>query len=188
MKLVKSLAMGSIVLLGTASAWGANYVIDTKGAHAAIDFRFKHLNISWLTGRFNEFSGTFVYDEENPAASSVEVSINTKSLDSNHAERDKHIRSSDFMNTDKYPTATFVSSSIAPNPDGTAKVTGDLTLHGVTKEISFDASLVGKGKDPWGGYRAGFEATFLLNTMDFGMKFPPTNEVELTLLLEGIRQ
>ncbi len=176
-----------------ACAWvfpvsAADYVIDTKGAHASIDFRFKHLNISWLTGEFREFEGRFSHDESNPTSSRVEVTINTASIDTNHAERDKHMRSDKYLHTDKYPVAKFASTRVESKGGTAATIYGDLTLHGVTRKIAIDATMIGAGSDPWGGYRAGFEGKVTLNTKDFGMKFPPTNQVELALYIEGIRQ
>lgn len=166
----------------------ADYLIDTKGGHAAVAFKFKHLGVSWLSGEFKDFDGTFTYDEEDPTASAVTVNIRTASIDSNHAERDKHMRSEKFLDTDTFPEASFVSKRVSMMDDGAMKVVGDLTLHGVTKEVSVDANVVGMGDDPWGGYRAGFEGSAVVNTMDFGMKFPPTNTVHMMLMLEGIRQ
>lgn len=166
----------------------ADYNVDTKGAHAAITFKFKHLGISWLTGEFTDFDGTFSFDADDLEASNVNINIRTASIDSNHAERDRHIRSDDFLDTDKFPDASFTSTKIAENSDGTLAVTGNLTLHGMTNEITIQASKTGEGKDPWGGYRVGLEGTTTLDTMAFGMKFPPTNEVIMNLYLEGIRK
>jgi polyisoprenoid-binding protein YceI len=166
----------------------ADYLIDTKGGHAAVAFKFKHLGVSWLSGEFKDFDGTFTYDEADPTASAVAVNIRTASIDSNHAERDKHMRSEKFLDTDSFPEASFVSKRVSMLEDGAMKVVGDLTLHGVTKEVSIDANVVGMGDDPWGGYRAGFEGSTVVDTMDFGMKFPPTNTVHMVLMLEGIRQ
>jgi polyisoprenoid-binding protein YceI len=134
----------------------ADYVIDTKGAHAFIQFRIPHLGYSLLLGRFNDFSGKFSYDEENPDAASVEVRIKTASIDSNHAERDKHLRGEDFLDVDNYPLAEFVSTGYRENPDRTAVLSGNLTLHGVTRQVQIAVEPVGQGPDPWGGYRMGF--------------------------------
>lgn len=164
------------------------YVIDTKGGHAAVAFKFKHLGLSWLSGEFKDFDGAFSYDEANPTASTVAVNIRVASIDSNHAERDKHMRSDKFLDANSFPEARFSSRSVSMNDDGGMKIVGDLTLHGVTREVSIDARIVGMGDDPWGGYRVGVEGVTILNTLDFGMKFPPTNTVHLELLLEGIRQ
>lgn len=183
-KLVTGIVMAASI--GTANA--ASYVIDTQHGHASIDFKFKHLNIAWLTGEFKDFDGTFEFNPEDMQASKVEVNIRTASIDSNHAERDKHMRGEKFLNTSEFPDAKFVSTKVTEMTDGKFQVYGDLTLHGVTKEIVIDSRKVGEGKDPWGGYRAGFEGSVTINTLDFGMGFPPTNEVELYLYLEGKRQ
>lgn len=187
--LTVSLISGSLLLALPANA--DDYVIDTKGAHASINFRIKHLGYSWLTGRFDRFSGQFSFDEKDPSAAKISVDIDTASVNSNHAERDKHLRSADFLEVSKYPKATFKSTKVEANADGTAKVTGDLTLHGVTKEIVIDAKMVGSGKDPWGGYRTGFTGTTSLKMADFGIKRdlgPASAVVEMQLEVEGVRQ
>jgi len=91
-----------------------NYVIDTQGSHAFIQFKIPHLGFSWLLGRFDRFEGTFSYDEKNPSASKVKVTIDTASINSNHAKRDKHLRSKDFLDVKRFPRATFVSTSVEP--------------------------------------------------------------------------
>lgn len=179
------IAVATLAIAGPVRA--AEYVIDTRGAHAAIQFKYKHLGISWLTGMFKTFDGTMTFDEANPAASKVVVNIDVASLDSNHAERDKHIRNPDYLDVAKYPTARFETTRVEPKGEGKATVYGNLTLHGQTKEISIDAAIIGKGNDPWGGYRVGFEGFTTLNTLDFGFKMPPSNEVHMELFLEGIR-
>jgi len=190
MKMKNQLSKLALVaaLLATPLVQAATYVIDTKGAHAAVAFKFKHLNISWLTGEFEDFDGQFTYDEANPKASTIEVNVRTASIDSNHAERDKHMRSAKFLDTDQFPSAEFASKRVEVGADGALTVVGDLTLHGVTKEVAIDAEMTGAGDDPWGGYRAGFEGSVTIDTTEFGMKFPPSNEVELLFFLEGIRQ
>ena len=167
------------------------YLIDNKGAHAFIQFRIQHLGYSWLSGRFNDFSGSFEYDEKKPEAASVKVDIDVSSIDSNHAERDKHLRSKEFLEVDKYPKAGFVSTSFKENGDGTARLDGNLTLHGVTKPVTIAVEHVGHGPDPWGGYRRGFEGTTRIALADYGIDYnlgPKSKEVELTLSVEGIRQ
>jgi len=183
--LVASLTFGSSALMA------ADYVVDTKDAHAFIQFRVQHLGYSWLYGRFNDFSGKFSYDEAAPEKSSIEVNIKTNSVDSNHAERDKHLRGEDFLNVDKYPQAKFVSTSFTPGKDGKAVVKGELTLHGVTKTIEIAVESIGAGKDPWGGYRHGFEGKTQFAMADFGIMKdlgPKSKNVEMILSLEGIRQ
>jgi polyisoprenoid-binding protein YceI len=169
----------------------AEYVIDTKGAHAFVQFRIKHLGYSWLYGRFNDFSGHFNYDEANPSAAKVTVEINTASLDSNHAERDKHLRGKDFLDVQQYPQARFVSTAYQQQADGSGLLEGTLTLHGVSKPIRIEVQAIGHGDDPWGGYRRGFEGTTQFALADFGIDYnlgPASKEVEMTLSIEGIRQ
>lgn len=177
--------------LSSQPALAAEYVIDTKGAHASINFRIQHLGFSWLTGRFNTFSGSFSFDAANPEASKVNVTIDTASIDSNHAERDKHLRNPDFLDVTKFPKATFVSKSVSSTGEGRATIVGDLTLHGVTKEVKIDATYVGSGSDPWGGERAGFTGTTTLALKDFGINYdlgPKSATVALQLEVEGVKK
>lgn len=167
----------------------ADYVIDTSGAHASINFKVSHLGYSFIKGRFNSFDGTFSYDAKNVSASKVKVNVDTRSLDSNHAERDKHIRSGDFINAGKYSSATFVSTVVTDKGNGDIEVKGDLTLHGKTKPITIDAQFIGAGDDPWGGYRAGFVGSTTLQLSDFGIEaMGAAKSVEMELHVEGIRQ
>ena len=169
----------------------ADYVVDASGAHASINFRLKHLGYSWLTGRFDTFSGAFSFDATKPDASKINIEIDTASVNSNHGKRDNHIRSSDFLSVDDFPKATFNSTSMKVTGDNTGEVTGDLTLHGVTKPITIDVTFIGEGKDPWGGYRAGFAGTTSFAMADFGIDYdlgPASRIVELDLHVEGIRQ
>ena len=190
-KLLVSAAVAA-TLFGATAAQAADYVIDTKGAHAFVNFKIKHLGYSWLHGRFNTFDGEFSYDAKSPNASTIMVNIDTKSIDSNHAERDKHLRGGDFLNVDKFPNASFKSTSIKFDEDGDeAKVTGEFTLHGVTKTITFEIDKIGEGKDPWGGYRVGFEGETSLKLADYGIDYnlgPASTHVDIGLYIEGIRK
>lgn len=185
------LSLTALSLLASASsALAADYKFDKEGQHAFIEFRIKHLGYSWLYGGFNDFDGSFTFDEKNPAADKVSVSINTNSVDTNHAERDKHIRSADFLNVAKYPQATFTSTEVKKDGDE-FDITGNLTLNGVTKPVKLDAKLMGQGDDPWGNYRAGFEAEGTIKLKDFNITTdlgPASQEVELIISVEGIRQ
>ncbi len=185
-----ALALIAAVMLPT-HALAEKYVIDTKGAHAFIQFKIQHLGYSWLFGRFNTFDGSFDYDEKNPDQASVQVEIDTASIDSNHAERDKHLRGDDFLDVKKFPKASFVSTAFEDRGDGTVVLKGDFTLHGVTKLITIDVKHVGHGEDPWGGYRRGFVGTTSFALADYNINYnlgPKSKEVELTLSVEGIRQ
>jgi len=178
-------------LLLAAPAWSADYVIDTAKSHAFVQFRIKHLGFSWLNGRFNRFEGSFSYDEAAPQNSRVTVAIDTASLDTNHAERDKHLRSDDFFDVERFPKATFTSTSYRKNSDSGGVLVGNLTLHGVTRPVEIAVQEIGAGKDPWGGYRRGFEGSTTLVLHDFGMDYdlgPASREVELMLSIEGIRR
>jgi len=169
----------------------ADYVIDHKGAHASINFKIKHLGYSWLTGRFDKFNGSFSFDEKNLNASKVNVTIDTNSVNSNHAERDKHLRSADFLEVSKFPTAQFESTKITSKGQGKAEVAGKLTLHGVTRDIVIAVQHIGGGKDPWGGFRQGFSGTTRIALADYGIKKnlgPASKELELSLHIEGVRQ
>lgn len=194
MKFNKWLSMlAAAVLVAPSMASAATYQIDTEGQHAFIEFRVNHLGFSWLYGRFNDFEGTFSFDPENPGEASVDVTIDTSSIDSNHAERDKHIRSDDFLHVDEYPEARFVGTESNLDSDGNGTVTGELTLHGTTREVTLDVEQIGSGEDPWGGFRRGFLGKTTIDMRDFGIDEQgqlgePGREVELTLSVEGVRQ
>lgn len=180
----------SIMGMSTAT-YAEDYDIDTKGAHAFIQFKIKHLGYSWLIGRFNKFDGHFSYDEKNPTTAKVDVNIDTSSVDTNHAERDKHLRSKDFLDVSNHPTAKFVSTSFKDTGNGKAELKGNLTLHGVTKPITINVEHIGHGADPWGGYRRGFAGSTTLTLADFGINYnlgPASKELEMFLSVEGIRR
>ncbi|HKM36426.1 MAG TPA: YceI family protein [Thiopseudomonas sp.] len=188
-KTLAALLLGSMLSSGAALA--ADYIIDQEGQHAFVNFKISHLGYSWLYGTFKDFDGTFSYDPAQPEASKVSVILRTASVDSNHAERDKHLREADLLNSSQHPTATFTSTRVVSTGEGTADIIGDLTLNGVTKEVMIAADFIGEGQDPWGGYRAGFEGKTTLRLADFGMTAdlgPASESVELTLAVEGIRQ
>jgi len=178
-------------LLGVRALPASDYLIDTEGGHAFIQFRISHLGFSWLVGRFNHFSGEFSYDEAAPEQAWVRVEVDTTSIDSNHAERDRHLREKDYLDTEAFPTALFVSTGYQPGRDGTGLLTGNLTLHGVTRPIEIRVKPVGSGSDPWGGYRMGFEGTTRLTLADFGITpflGEAARQVYLDLGIEGVRR
>ena len=132
----------------------------------------------------------FTYDPDNPQANAITVSIDPASVDTNHAERDKHLRGSDFLDVTKYPEATFESTTYTGDADS-GTIEGMLTLHGVTKPISIRLEKLGEGNDPWGGYRAGFIGTTTLTRRDFGISYnlgPASESMELEIGIEGIRK
>ena len=187
----KLLLSATLLSLMALSANAADYVIDNKGAHASINFKIQHLGYSWLTGRFNTFEGQFSFDQAKPEDSKISVKIDTSSVDSNHADRDKHLKSDDFLHVIKYPQAQFVSTKVEDLGGGKLKIHGDFTLHGMSNKIVIMANKVGEGKDPWGGYRAGFEGTTRIAMSDYGITKnlgPASTHVDLTLHIEGVKQ
>jgi len=186
------LSLTAALLIGlSGNLHATEYKIDTAGAHAFIQFKIKHLGYSWLHGRFDDFEGRFSYDPKKPEDSDVTVVIDTASVNSNHAERDKHLRGKDFLHVEKYPQARFESTAFIPKGNGKAELKGQLTLHGVTRDISIDVTEIGGGKDPWGGYRQGFTGTTEFALKDFGIDFdlgPASRTVQMTLDIEGIAQ
>jgi polyisoprenoid-binding protein YceI len=187
--LAATLAAASLALAAPAAA--ADYDIDVKGAHASINFKIKHLGYSWLVGRFDKFAGTFSWDEKAPDKSAVKVEIDPASVNSNHAERDKHLKSSDFLDVGKHPKASFESTSAKLDASGKGTITGKLTLRGVTKEVVLTVERIGGGDDPWGGYREGFTGTTTITLSDFGIPMdlgPASKSVELSLHIEGVKK
>jgi len=187
-KTLAALAIGSALL--SANVMAADYVVDKEGQHAFVDFKISHLGYSFITGTFKDIDGKFSFDAAKPEASKIEFNVNTASVFTNHAERDKHIASADFLNASKFGKATFVSTSVKSTGANTADVTGDLTLLGVTKPVVVKATFLGEGKDPWGGYRAGFEGTTTIKRSDFGKQKdlgPKSDAVELYVSFEGVK-
>ncbi len=177
------------IALSASAGRAAEYRIDP--AHSFVQFRISHLGFSWMIGTFDKVSGSFAFDPAaGPAGQKISVEIDTASVDTSHAERDKHLRSADFLNVRKYPKATFVSTGYEGDARG-GTMKGKLTLMGVTRPVAVAVRKVGEGKDPWGGYRAGFEGTATLNRGAFGagMNLGRASEtVHLFLSVEGIRK
>jgi polyisoprenoid-binding protein YceI len=177
----------ALLALAAGNSFAADYVIDGTGAgmHSSVNFIASHVGISDLWGRFNDISGTFTYDPANIAASTITVDIDPASLDTNHEARDTHLKSADYLDAAKFPEAGFVSTMIHDLGDGKVHVTGNFTLHGVTKEIAFEATKTGEGETPFGDYRVGWEAETTLNLPDYGVN---AGELTLHLAIEGVRQ
>ena len=152
MKKLLIIAINLMLALTVSIAKGDEYKIDIEGMHAAINFKVRHIGISWLSGRFDKFDGYFVFDESNPAASKVIVNVDVASVNSNHEARDAHIREENYLNVTNNPTAHFESTSIEILDKRSGLIHGQLTLNGVTNSVSLDAEFVGKGDDPWGGH------------------------------------
>jgi polyisoprenoid-binding protein YceI len=142
-------------------------------AHTSAEFAVKHMMITTVRGGFRNVTGTLDFDPANPAAASVDVVIDTTSMSSTGvADRDNHLKSPDFLDIANYPTITFKSTKVEPNTDGSnAKITGDLTIHGVTRPVTLDAEFLGQINSPFGDVRAGFAATTKINREDFGLTY-----------------
>ncbi|WP_192036730.1 YceI family protein [Halomonas sp. YLGW01] len=185
-------ALTAAALVPMSQAQAADYLIDTEGQHAFVQFKISHLGFSYILGSFEEFSGEFSYDSENLAAASVSMEVEIDSLNTNHAERDKHILSEDFLDAGEYPMASFTSTGFESTGEGEGVLTGDLTLHGQTQQIEMAVEHVGGGEDPWGNYRQGFEGTTSLTLADFDIDMSgmpePMQSLELYVTFEGIRQ
>ena len=142
------------------------FVIDK--AHSEAVFQVRHL-ITKVRGRFANFEGKIEFDEERPDVSSVNVTIDAASIDTSEPDRDKHLRSDDFFGVETHPTITFKSTRVVKKSATSFDVVGNLTIHGVTKEVTLPVTYLGVAKDPWGKERAGFESEITINRKDFGL-------------------
>ena len=190
-RLIRLLMIVALATLApTGSGFAAqDYTIDT--AHSSVSFSIRHI-VSRTMGRFNDFSGSIVYDAENPANSTVSVTIVMDSFDTDNARRDGHIKSADFFDVEKYPEMTFVSSSVETKGD-MLMVTGDLTLHGVTRKVVLPVEVLGVGTHPMTKTAvAGFQAELIIKRSDFGVNNWTDvagvvgDEVSVTLLVEAV--
>ena len=146
----------------------ATYVIDPS--HSTAGFKVRHLMVANVRGEFSGVSGTVVFDAENPANSKVEAAIDATTIQTRDSQRDQHLKSADFLDVEKFPRITFVSKKVAPAGEGEWKVTGDLTIHGVTKEVVLDVEgPTPEVKDPWSNIKMGATATTKVNRKDFGL-------------------
>jgi polyisoprenoid-binding protein YceI len=158
--------------------------------HSSLLFRIKHLNVGYIYGRFNAYSGTFAFDRD-PAQCGLTFEVNIDSLDTANAARDKHLKGPDFFNVKEFPTASFKSKSFKALDEKTYEVSGDMTLRGVTKPLTVKVERVGTGRGPRGEVRSGIETTFTIKRSDFGMKYGLQmlgDEVRITVAVEGVKQ
>ena len=165
----------------TASTW----IIDP--AHSVVELAVKHMMFSTVKGHFPKVSGTIVLNEADPAASSVTAQIEAASIDTGEQARDTHLRSADFLDVETYPTITFRSTEVVPRSRDRFVVVGDLTIRGVTREVSLEAELAGTGIDPWGGRRAGFTASTTVNRRDFGLNWNQALEAGGVLVSDQVK-
>ncbi len=191
---MKNIALAALILAGTVStalAAPATYKVDP--AHVSVVFNIDHLGFSKMWGRFNDVTGTIVYDDADPAAGKVEILIKTESVDTNHQKRDDHLRSPDYLNAMEFPDMTFVSTKIEKTGDKAGKIHGELTMLGVTKPVVLDAVLNNVGQHPFRKEVtvAGFSATTKIKRSDFGMSYSVPvigDDLELFIEIEGLKQ
>ena len=196
MKRIIASVSAIIALALPAFAFASTWTIDPD--HSNIGFKVRHLMVSNVKGSFDKHTGTVEINDKDITKSKVEVSIDTNSINTNVQKRDDHLRSADFFNVAKFPTMTFVSKKIAQAGKDKLKVTGDLTLHGVTKEVVLDVEGPSKeSKDPWGSLRKGATATTKINRKDFGLVWNKAletggvavgDEITITLEIEMIKK
>jgi len=189
--LVSTLSLALAVTLALPTAAHAADTFEVDPVHSSVIWSVKHFGAGITKGRFNDVAGKLTLDKANAAANKVEITIKTESVDSNMPKRDQHLRSPDFFDAKQFPTLTFVSDRVTQKADGNLEVTGKLTAHGVTKPVTFTATKIGEGKDPYGGYRAGYTASLPIKRSDFGMKFMldgVADDVTLEIALEGVKK
>ncbi|GAA0931623.1 YceI family protein [Kribbella koreensis] len=146
-----------------------DYTIDTS--HSRMGFSARHAMVARVRGGFDEFAGSAHIDGEKPENSTAQVTIQAKSIETRNSQRDEHLRSNDFLDMDNHPEITFVSTAVKPAADDHFIVTGDLTIRGVTKSVDVDFEYTGRGVDPFGNVRLGFEGSVTLNRKDFGVSW-----------------
>ena len=187
MKRFASLALSALLL--PAAAFAADtYKVDP--VHSSTIFRVGHAGIGIVYGQFKESAGQFTLDDADPTQSSFDIQVQAASVDSHVNKRDSHLKGPDFLNAKQYPTITFKSTSAKKVDDKHLQVTGDFTLHGVTKSITIPVELIGKGEFPKGTPRAGIEAVFEIKQSDYQMKgaaLGTSDAIKLMVSVEGTK-
>ena len=190
MRLMSSIAVALLLAAGSAVATPVRYDLDPN--HTRIDFSWTHFGFSHPMGRFDKFEGDFQFDPADPTHSSVTVTIPVSSIDTGVAKLDAHLQGADFFDVAKYPTATFRSTRVERAGEHGLKVTGDLTLHGVTRPVVLDVVVNKVGPHPMGGRAAaGFDATATIRRSDFGISnYVPnvSDEITLSISTEAMAQ
>jgi polyisoprenoid-binding protein YceI len=174
----------------------ATHTYTMDKAHSEVTFQVRYL-LTKVRGRFSDFDGTIQFDEANPENSSIDFTIQATSIDTNEPDRDKHLRSADFFAVEEFNSITFKSKRIVKRSADTYDLVGDLTMHGVTKEITLPVAHLGAGKDPWGRDKIGFETESTLNRKDFGLAWNTAleaggfligDEVKVSVSIQGVGQ
>jgi polyisoprenoid-binding protein YceI len=167
------------------------------GAHAEVGFAVKHLMISTVRGRFGAVTGAVDFDETHPLSSKIDVTVDVSSIDTRQEQRDNHLRSPDFFDAANFPTMHFVSTGIAGDVKGDFRVTGELTIRGVTKPVTLEVTAEGRARDPWGNERVGFSASGRISRSAFGLTWNQAleaggvmvgDEVKLSIDVELVHQ
>jgi len=175
---------------GAMSAAGVTtYKIDP--VHSSVLFRVKHMNLAYFYGRFTAIDGMILWDDKNPANSSITAQIATDSIDTHFEKRNQDLKGPDFFNVLEFPSIQFKSRKIEKAGDAKYKVDGDLTLHGVSRPLTIELEKTGEGPGPGGGYRVGGQTVFAIKRSDFGMTYllnGVSDEVVLTISVEAVRQ
>ncbi|MEA2710584.1 MAG: hypothetical protein QOF78_3185 [Phycisphaerales bacterium] len=174
--------------LGTFALAADNYKIDSE--HATVIYRVRHFDVGNAYGRFNRPTGTVVYDKQNPAQSTFNFEVKTENIDTANEKRDAHLKDG-FFQAKQFPTITFKSTSVKASGDNKFEVTGDLTLHGVTKSITVPVTKTGEADTKQAGYRTGWEAVTDLKRSDYGintLQGPVGDEVHLVISFEAVKQ
>ena len=188
----KTTGLATVLLLVSSLAIAEPDAYRIDDSHSFANWTIRHV-ASKTSGTFSDIKGKILIDANDLAKSSVEAKINMLSVNSSHAKRDEHIKKPEYLDVEKFAEMTFVSKKIEAKSKTEGVMTGMLTMHGVSKEMTFPFKVLGFGSDPWGGYRAGFEAHTSLKASDFGFAWPLVkdapigDDIEITLLIEGVK-
>jgi polyisoprenoid-binding protein YceI len=183
--------------MSTVTATAARTTWKVDPAHSQVEFAVRHMMITTVRGRFTDVKGTVVTEDNDPTKAQVEVIIDVNSIDTREPQRDAHLKSADFFDVEKFPYITFKSKRVTDVRGDEFKLVGDLTIHGVTREVVLEVTSEGQAKDPWGNERAGYSATTRINRSDFGLTWNQAletggllvgDEIKITLDLELIKQ
>ncbi len=156
-------------------------------SHSEIGFTVRHMMFAKVRGRFTRWSGEVDLDDQDLTRASLNVRIEAASIDTGEDKRDAHLRSADFFDVEKYPELLFTGKQVTRLGEGELRVTGDLTIHGVTREVELEVELTGKGKDPWGGDRLGFSARVDINRKDYGLHWNAALETGGVLVSDKVQ-
>lgn len=165
-------------------------------SHSQVEFAVRHMMIATVRGRFADVQGTVVADEADLSHAEVDVVIDVNSIDTREVKRDSHLKSADFFDAEQYPTITFKGTRVSGVRGDEFKLAGNLTIHGVTREVTLDVTSEGRAKDPWGGERAGYSAVTRINRKDFGLTWNQAletggllvgDEIKISLDLELVK-